>query len=993
MVGKKDLREWQASLAAHFAELRESRLKDGLGRPVFSLEHGLDPAEIQDLEYAARASIRYRQPSRLHYLVWVVYSSELGYRYSGDEYWQTFEQETPGWEQYGNRYSIREFYRRFQRDFGGAEPSGVWAEQFSIICWPITHAILPKDLQLQLARTLYDLRNRFSRDILESTESLGKLIAARSWSATSRFQNFVQEKQLVGQIAAALLLQDEFGTSNLIHPNTLKRIREDVDRERQAREWLRSARQSAGERVRTRGIGLPRRTTPTPNVSRLDEARTEVTELGIEPRLILRPGGSSGESWDVSLEIPELSHVLSRFPQTAEVLAGSRCTVAGSSGRPLARGRLLYGRQCIALNRWPRWDEVLLKFEQNDPQLDFLLRTECLLRPGPKWLFRIAADGLAYECRSLRVRPGERYILVSTTDQVPSTQHSTAIELNCEGVNGTLLDLPEALTLDWEEALRHLGLEQSRTVEVWPAGLAPAAWDGEGYGEWPETEVPCLGIISDHPLAALSFSMETSINESFELTSLEPGEPVFLEFPQLSVGLHRLHISAQNVSGGRPGQVGDLDVVIRILEERPQSQTLSPIGPLSLQIEPPSPTLEQLWEGQVDLSLQGPIGRSVDTNVSFFEPNGESPIFAQRLPPIFLPIRSDDWRNHFSERLQSSGDSKEAYDIARVCTLEFDAGELGEFNLRFERAFTPLRWGVRRRSRGYLVRLFDDSGDPEPAVRSRWPFETPCVEEPLSFDSESEPHQSGGMLVARTARFTASIIVPPAPNSIQLSDLHLVPNIQRHEHSMDSVERLVDILGLWGRARLLGDLLSVIRQRKVLRELLRELFRLLCGNHWATAENQYVEKGTLDALRPLADLVSQRREEIGLGTSLFSNAEEFARANCDERVRLLSSLLVEYRLVRLSVVRDRASRTSVDARNSTVSDNPEWLAEFSLRLATDPGQVATWAGESLRTGLAHLFDTPTIAKATRYLVLATDCDFQSDSNLGGLRPYDGWRWE
>ena len=993
MVTGRDLREWQARLVSHFKELRESRVKDGLGRPVFGLEHGLDPAEIQDLEHAIHAELRFRPPSGLHSLLWVVYSSELGYRYSGDEYWQTFEQETPGWLQNGNRYSIREFYRRFQRDFGGAEPSGPWAEHFSIICWPITHAILPKDLQLQLARTLYDLRNQYSQDVLESTDALGELIATRSWNTTSRFQNFVQEKQLVGQIAAALLLQDESGANNLIHPRTLKRISEDVDKERQARDWLRRARQYAGERIRTRSLGLPRRSPQSPSVSRLDEARAEVVELGIEPRLILRSGSTIGESWDVSLEIPDLSRVLSRFPRTTEILSGSRCTVAGSSGRPLARGLLLYGQQRIPLNRWPRWDEVLLQFEQNDPQLDFLLRTECLLRPGPKWLFRIASDGLAYECRSLRVRPGERYILVSTTGQVPSNQHSTAIELNCEGVHGFLLDLPEALTLEWEEALRNFGLEQSRTVEVWPAGLAPVAWDEDGYGEWLETEVPCLGILSDHPLAALSFSMETGGIEGLDLTSVEPGEPVFLEFPQLSVGLHRLHISAQNVAGRSPGQVGGLDVAIRIREERPQSQMVSPIGPLSLQIEPPSPTLEQLWEGQVDLSLQGPTGRSVEINVSFSDPNSESPIFSQRLPPISLPIWSDKCRNHISEHLQSRRDAQDAYDKARVCTLEFAAGELGKFNVRFERAFTPLRWGVRRRSSGYVVRLFDDSGDSEPAVLSRWPFDRPCVEEPLSFDSESEPQESGGMLGARTDRFSASIIVPPAPNSVQLADLYLVPNIERHEHSMDSVGKLVDILGLWGNASLPGDLLSVMRQRKVLRELLRELFRILCGNRWAVAESQGVEKGTLDALRPLTDLVSQRREEIGLGTSLFINAEEFARASCDERVRLLSSLMIEYQLVRLSVARERASRTPIDARNSFGSDYPEWMAEFSLRLATDPGHVAVWAGESVGVGLAQLLDSQTIAKTTRYLVLATDCYLQADGKVGGLGPYDGWRWE
>ncbi len=989
----RELRQWQQRLAAHFEELRDSRVEDGLGRPVFGLEHGLDQAEIQDLEHAVHAELRYRRPSRLHYLVWVVYSSELGYRYSGDEYWQTFEQATPGWVQNGNRYSIREFYRRFQRDFGGAEPSGVWAEHFSIICWPITHAILPKDLQLQLARTLYDLRNQFSRDVLESTEALGELIATRSWSTTSRFQNFVQEKQLVGQIAAALLLQDESEARNLIHPKTLKRISEDLDRERQARDWLRRARQYVGERVRTRSLGIPRRSSESPSVSPLDVARAEVSDLGIEPRLILRPGDSAGGSWEVLLEIPNLTQVLSRFPQTAEVLSGSRCIVAGSSGRPLARGRLLYGQRRIPLNRWPRWDEVLLQFEQNDPQLDFLFRTECLLRPGPRWLFRISSDGLAYECRSLRVRPGERYILVSTTGQVPSNQHSSAVELNCEGAHGSLLDLPASLTLDWEEALRHLGLEQSRTVEVWPAGLAPVVWDGDGYGEWLETEVPCLGILSDHPLATLSLSMDTGGNEGLDLTSVEPGEPVFLELPQLSVGLHRLHISVQNVAGGRPGQVGDLDVVIRIQEERSQSHVVSPIGPLSLQIEPPTPTLEELWESQVDISLQGPTGHSVEITVSFYEPNIESPIFAQRLPPISLPILSDAWRNHIGGHLQGRRDAQDAYDKARVCTLEFAAGELGECNVRFERAFTPLRFGVRRRSSGYVVRLFDDSGDPEPAVLSRWPFDAPCVEEPLSLHSQFEPHESGGMLVARTDKFTASVIVPPAPNTLQLADLRLAPNVPRLQHSMESVEKLVYILGLWGMARLPGDLLSAMRQRKVLRELLHELFRLLCGNRWTIAESQSVEKGTLDALRPLTDLVSLRREEIGLGTSLFSNAEEFARANCDERVRLFSSLLVEYRLVRLSAVREGARQTSVDTRDSAGSDNPEWLAEFSLRLATDPGTVATWAGEDLRTGLAHLFDTPAIARATRYLILATECYFQSDSKLWGLGAYDGWRWE
>ena len=572
MVMDKELRQWQERLASHFATLKESRAADGSSRRLFALEHGLDPGEVQALEHAARADIRYQSPSRRHSLVWIVYSSELGYRYSGDEYWRTFEQDTPGWVQNGNRNQVREFYRQFQRDFDGAQPSGAWAAHFSIICWPLTHAILPKDLQLQLARTLYELRNHFSRNILESTESLGELIAARSWNATSRFQNFVQEKQLVGQIAAALLLQHESGAADLIYPDTLRRIREDVDHQRQAREWLRSARQSAGERVRARRLGLPGLTTPTPSISPLVEARDEVTKLGIEPRLTLRPKASLEQAWDVSLEIPDLSAVVSRFPETAEVLSGSRCTVAGSSGRPLARGRLLYGPQRVTLHRWPHSDEVLLQFEEDVPQLDFLLRTECLLRPGPKWLFSIASDGLAYECRSLRVRPGESYILVGTASQMPSNDHIVPIQLNCEGVHGALINLPDALTLEWEETLRHLGLDQSRTVEVWPAGLAPATWDGEGYGEWLELDIPCLAIRSDHPLASLSASIRINEEHVLELTLVEPEKPVFLELPQLPVGVHRLHISTQSMAGEHTSTIGDLDIVICIREKRVRSR-------------------------------------------------------------------------------------------------------------------------------------------------------------------------------------------------------------------------------------------------------------------------------------------------------------------------------------------------------------------------------------------------------------------------------------
>ena len=566
-----ELEEWQARLSLHFATLRDSRRARGATEPLFGLEHVLSQTEVQDLERAVRTHIAYRPPSRDHWLAWVVYSAELGYRYSGDEYWQTFEQETPGWIIRGDRYRIRDFYQRFAREFGGAVPSGPWAEHFSIICWPITHAILPKDLQIQLARTLYDSRYLLTEDVLGSPELLGDLIAARSWSASSRFQNLAQGTRLLGQIAAALLFQGQARSGELIYPATLERISEDIDRERQAREWLRRTRSSVNGGVRIRGLGsLTSRTAPS-SIDQLDEARSAVAVLGIEPRLVLRPGDAPGVSWDVFLEIPDLSHLLLRFPQTREMLTGSRCVVAGSSGRPLARGRLMYGAQRVKLGKWPEPDEVLLQFEGRDTQLDFLLRTECLLRPGPTWLLRVASDGLAYERRGLRVRPGERYILLSTVGPIDTSGHAIPIDVACEGVHAAILDLPGSLGADWQESIQNLGLGQARTIEVWPAGLAAVAWDGEGHGEWIASERPCLAILADHPLVSLRVSMDTSPHHSFELTSLDPGEPIFLELPQLPVGIHRLKFSAQSSLAGQPELLDDQEAVIRIREDLPQT--------------------------------------------------------------------------------------------------------------------------------------------------------------------------------------------------------------------------------------------------------------------------------------------------------------------------------------------------------------------------------------------------------------------------------------
>ena len=982
----KNLTVWQSRLTTHFEGLRNLRIAMGTDMPIFGLEHGLTSEEVLDLEAAVRDHIARRPLDSDHWLTWIVYSAELGYRYTGDEYWQTFEQESPGWEVNGNRHGLREFFRKFEREFGGAVPKGTWAEHFSIICWPITHAILPKDLQRQLARTLYEARYRLTGDLIDSPEALGDLIAARSWNASSRFQNLAQERALVGQIAAALLFQNQGGASDFIFSSTLERICRDLEQERQAREWLMTARRSANEPARLRGI-KPRSQGNDPNrIRQLGRARAEVTALGIEPRIILRPTDNAGETWEAFLEIPDLSHLLLRFPQTREMLTDSRCFVAGTSSRPLARGRLLHGSQRVKLVSWPKPESVLLKFERGSAQFDFLMRTDCLLRPGPRWLLRIESDGLAYECKSFRVRPGERYIVLGTDQSQQMVDLATPIDVDCLGIDGLFLDLPESLNGAWQIVINDLGLAQGRFIEVWPAGLTPKEWDGEGYGEWRASDRPCVAIFTDHPLTSLHVSAEDHPEDALEIPSVEAGESVFIELPRLPVGIHKLWISARSMLAGRTEQPQELEAVVRIVEDRSASMTVDPRGPLSVLIDPPSPSLDQLWEGKVEISILGPETQIIDCTVSMSREVAGTPFFTKELPAMLLPVHMTDWRSYFAEHLKTDVHANDAYEQARNCTLLFDASELGAFELQCERPFAPLRWSASRRRGSRTVQLLDDSGQPEQPRIGRIAFETPCVEEPLFGTNEFDVPSSGGLFSASTVQQKAALIVPPILEIQGFSGLTLTPKVTRFNRSSDSAMRVIESANMWGHARLYGGSFSAMRRREVILALVHELFRILCGDDWARAEDFLRENNHTGSLEFLSQAISRRPTEIGVNIAMLRETEKVAHENRDRRIEFLASVAVNHDLLPRRVLRISEYGAETDNTESAI-----WLAELALRLGSDPTNAEDWAGEDLRAGIIRLMDIPLVARAARFLVLSSELYLGSPSVFGEL--FQGWRWE
>ena len=230
------LDKWQDRIERHFSVLAEQRLAMGL--PLFALEHGLSDSELDEISGQLRLCLKNGLRLAPYWLLWTIYAAERGYTYGGDEYWQSFEEITPGWDS-SDRYRVSAWFSKFQRIYNGVVPSGPWADNFSIIAWPITHAVLPRYLQQQFARALYDLRFMLLR--LNSIEPavIGRMIATNASHVTTRFEQFLQQEELVGRIVLAILHRDPRQGEEPLLPTTLDRIVRDLEQARNARSWLR----------------------------------------------------------------------------------------------------------------------------------------------------------------------------------------------------------------------------------------------------------------------------------------------------------------------------------------------------------------------------------------------------------------------------------------------------------------------------------------------------------------------------------------------------------------------------------------------------------------------------------------------------------------------------------------------------------------------------------------------------------------------------------
>ena len=927
------LQHFHELLRVQFSDLRDARAALDRVSPVFALEHDLSKDDLERLKLAVREAIKNNHITRYHrtWLPFVVYAAEMGYGYVGDEYWTTFSSLTPRWTSQ-ERSTIRAWFVRFHDQFGGARPTGAWANQFTIIAWPITHAVLPVDLQRQLAELLYHFRTGLTTALLNDPDELGIRLAARSGWFSSRFRNFCQNPQLLGQVAAALLSGADGGSPYLVK-STLARLIAGLSHERQARQWLTSA-QRAANRVRASGFSR------SPSAGSHSTASTARLPRATDPRLFLR---RLDGAWFAYAELPDMTPLSERLPHVYDELRTKRARVNGGR-RPVPTGGLVYGGQEVRFETWPDLTKPFVQLERGTDAINALIADQAVMSGGPWWLFRQQTSGPAIEVKGRFLRPGVQYILIGIGDrEPPSVPWCTPTTLAVSGARAWRLNVPDPLPDEDAQALVAQGLSSLATVAIRPVGLVASAWDGEGAVESLAGEPAIIGIRAE---VAPERCLVTIDGTPHFLPWPDGQADLILSLASLDVGSHTV---AATLIGADNGVLtrGDLVITIRDPQVRPENATVG--EGIRLLASPARPTLSELWDERATVTVHGPPETNAEMIVTLLDEDRLELGATRR--KVTLPIEEDEWAS-LARGIRLENAFKAHYDDAQWCTVTVRRDGIGVASLSCEREFQPLRWRFRREhDRSYVARLHDQTDGDQTTVEF---FD---VEQPLAAVRHRQGVDialpvRGGLLRATAGGITTAALAPTQPNEVFALG-SVSPHVPFGDRSTAGIMRLADAHWLWMSADLPADPFAVSQQQMALSAITRAVSMLLTGSHWAAIERKLATadaEWVLDHLDEMERVIGTSPAHLALGKRISHNLYDWS---------VPEKILPGFAEVITPTLRE----SGIDNASA-----PRFLLTMAGRLGyiTQP-----WSGPDRNAMLDRIKQSPVLLRAARYAVIGS----------------------
>ena len=617
-----------------------------------------------------------------------------------------------------------------------------------------------------------------------------------------------------------------------------------------SREWLNETRRFVADRLK----GAARKPADPANghEGHSYKSKDKVT-LGMRPTLMLRPSGKT--IWAPVLDIPSFAAVGQITSELRTFLARTRCKIAGTGEGWRPAGWLLSHNQKCLLKSWPGAETALIQFERDNPVLNHLIDQEVRLSQGPTWLCKRGDDGLAYEVTGRTVRPRQNYILLSEKP-LPAGEVLSECRVDCNGLNAASFTAPAVFSGNLVRALEDIGLHVAKTVRIWPSGLSARHWDGEGYSEWLTTDAPCFGIVHDHPVDGYVLRLDSGA-ESF-IKANSNGTPSFVVFPTLPPGRHILSVKARQPSSNPGRFTAPLEGVVLLEVREPTAWvpgTTSHAG-LTVSLEPFDPSLDVFWDGDVTLSILGPVGRQVTCSLSLSSAAGTE-LLNDPIGVLDLPVSNDAWQHKLSQFLVPDTRTF-AYLEAASGRLNIKGDELGEFIVRLDRDIKPVRWNCRGVHGVMTIRLNDDTGHDAAATATFRSFLYPSRAGVLEADrlhAGFEVPGVGGLYEARNGDFSDIIVASTPRIEGGLQGLLIEPDLKDLASEAVHVTHLLELIRTWADARLVGPLVH-LRHNRIVTRLVTCFFSRVCGSRWAAAETAYLSDTQSEAaLQQLQRLV------------------------------------------------------------------------------------------------------------------------------------------
>lgn len=814
------LDDLQVQLEAHFAAL--STLRRPAGYPVYPIEHGLGSGPLQAIFTAAARHRRTYGLHRKHWLVWVVVGAEAGYRYDGEEYWPELETLSGApWSQ-AERRTLRRWFELFHRQFGSLVPEGRWAQQFSIIAWPIAGALLPRYLQGHFARHLYEVRYGLSRLADYSALEIGNYLAQTSDERSTRYDDFLEQTDLTGRIVLALRDEDLSEPVPRIAPATLNRVVADLERRRDAGEFLRAARQVLRS---ARGVAAasltPFAKTPTSKTAEDDQ---------IKPlRLVVRRN-AEGRS-QIGVRIPDFSGALRKAGATPTALARLRVRLAGETERWSPGAALLsWSNLDLPLKAMPDPGHPVIELDQMPPALGTVLNPLLSLQERPVWLTRREQDGVYRQVAGTHVRPDQVYVAVLRATVPEDVRRALALSPSPTGLDGLSaysFRTPPTVSAAYRAALQTLGLGYALRARVEPAGLSPVLNPHFDGPSWAVGEEVILRLTADFQAAEFILQLDGAGRKRFAVAD----GATFVTLGSVGIGRHTLQVSAIAREGAANTDVDASPIAFdfAVFEPKPWVEVAAGRAGFRVLMEPADASLEQLLTGQAQVSVYGPPGRRAAWRIETINASGHV-ASGGTLVQVVLPMEPSG----FNPALRRLKDYSDAIDTAHRVDLVAELGELGRQAVRFPHQVQPLRWVL---DQGQRVRLIDETAHDEAVRVIRLDLATPAIRQKLETDATAGVALSppGALYSAKYKgkRYTAFASWPAAGRLNALSDLGLAQDCRPEaSEPTKAIVALINALQLWRTARPIGAM-ALVRKTQTIVGLEFELCGAVCGADWA----------------------------------------------------------------------------------------------------------------------------------------------------------------